>query len=375
MTDKRRIGRPPVLAEAVKQKIFADLVQGKRPGEPLPAEPELRRRYAASRNTVRRALAELEKKGALFRPPHGRPVVSPNLDLGMWKKFNGKLLGVSVASPYSALTDSFYRETLHAVMSGLEPTGIDLRLSARNWLWHLEYVRPAAHFASPEVVAFLFLGRQNAMVMESLLTLRRPSVATDFDASASGCDSYCFDNCNAGALLARRLAKLGHRRVTAIFEDPDKPSDKQDEAWAERRAGFLSEWRALNMPPADEILLRNRLFDIASQTALKIRLQRPPAVRPTAVLLPADWGAEATALAAAAGLTVPRDLTLVGCTHANVHSPLTGVRFDGWALGGLAVKGLLRLLRFPKPKKTNEKITRLKGVYVAGDTHAQTPDR
>ena len=83
------------------------------------------------------------------------------------------------------------------------------------------------------VVGLFLINRQTDKVLSSLRSLGKPMLSIDCNARADEITSCCFDNLSAGRFLAQRLAKLGHRRLAVVFEDPGKPEKEKDDSWKE----------------------------------------------------------------------------------------------------------------------------------------------
>jgi hypothetical protein len=65
----------------------------------------------------------------------------------------------------------------------------------------------------------------------------RPVISVDLDATTKGIDSVVFTDAEAGALAARHLLQLGHRRF-ALSEEANVEGFAWDPAWTRRRHGF-----------------------------------------------------------------------------------------------------------------------------------------
>ena len=79
-TDSWRTHAP--IYQDIATVIEREVLSGKwRPGDRIPAEPELMERFGASRGTLRLAIAELVKKGLLYRQSgRGTFVLDPELE-------------------------------------------------------------------------------------------------------------------------------------------------------------------------------------------------------------------------------------------------------------------------------------------------------
>ena len=128
------------------------------------------------------------------------------------------------------------------MMSGLVKMGLDVLWVTCDWrYWRRE--KPADHLALPTVLGIALYGRHATPVLASFRALEKPFLALDCNYVSEGIDSFCLANRQAGELLARRLYGLGHRNIVGIFESPAKSMESQDEAWKDRREGFVEQWK------------------------------------------------------------------------------------------------------------------------------------
>jgi DNA-binding LacI/PurR family transcriptional regulator len=285
-------------------------------------------------------------------------------------RYSGKQLGFSLIS-YDPFGDAFRRATFAAMDAEFRGIGVNWVVAARRWNY-LNIEKPADHFSLPAIIGLVLMEAHPAEILDSLKTLKKPMVAVDFDAVADGLDSFCFDNEGAGKLLARRLYKLGHRHVAAFFESPERSKALRDEAWFERRRGFLAEMERLGLPAPRQIFMEKRGHSPDNYQRLAQLLRQPSSERPTAVFVPTQgFLPPLRKIAAACGLNIPKDLTIVGCDALVDANEMTGVRFDPAEIGGAAAVHLLRLLLERREKTYRPTTVRFKGHYVAGKTHAR----
>ena len=122
-------------------------------------------------------------------------------------------------------------------------------------------------------------------------------------------------------LATRRLIEMGHRRIAYLAGGGGRHYSSSD-----RRAGYAGVMIDAGLPvhdlypPRDEPVHLTTIFDDA-----KAMLSSPAADRPTAFICEGDHPAMTLYHAAtAAGLSVPRDLSIIGLHHA----PLIGIGRD-----------------------------------------------
>lgn len=134
-------------------------------------------------------------------------------------------------------------------------------------------------------------------VMRAVTAARIPAVVVGL---AQPLDAVHADDETAGREATQHLLRLGHRRIAFIESDASLPAERA------RHAGYVSAMRAAGARP--------RTLSGNDATALT----RPD--RPTA-LLTAEDPAEVLAAAQQAGLSLPRDLSLIAFAAAPRQEP------------------------------------------------------
>jgi hypothetical protein len=341
----KRIGRPPRVAVELTNRIRKDWVDGRDLWFRLPPDERLVDEYGVNPKTIRAALDELIKAGKIIRKPFvGCFVVHARAR--WWHTHAGKNIAVYFSNPAGWMYERLSQNIIKGFIPLLVPINVNLVVSTQVFRWTKSVLAAKTNFKTPDVLGIILIGRPRADVFAAIQNVGKPLLALDFDAAEKGIDSFVFDNFSAGALLAGRLFKLGHRRVAAIFESFEKPIESCDEAWRARREGFLAKWKALGAPAPQifELLERGNLPSVFP--ALREVLKKTKAERPTAVLLPSDSGVDIRALAADCRLQIPQDLTVVGFGDVGSNLPLklqmTAVRFDGVELGNEALTHFLQ---------------------------------
>ncbi|WP_433159393.1 LacI family DNA-binding transcriptional regulator [Kribbella sp. CA-247076] len=112
------------------------------------------------------------------------------------------------------------------------------------------------------------------------------------------------DDEGGGRAAAELVIEAGHRRIAFVTGDPDAP------ATIARTRGFTTAMNAAGVPVEGTVVPAR--YSVSSNHAAALELLRRPD-RPTAILAANDRGATGVMLAAASlGLSVPRDLSVVG---------------------------------------------------------------
>lgn len=149
------------------------------------------------------------------------------------------------------------------------------------------------------------------------------------------------DNRQAGFLATQHLLDQGHRRI-AFLNGPREVAPT-----VLRLEGFRNAMRAANIPPRESWVVESK-YDPQLATELTRQLLSG-AERPTALIAANDRVAWAIIRAIQAhGLSVPRDLSVIGFDDAEESShftpPLTTVRIEWRAMAELATRMLLEIL-------------------------------
>ena len=203
-----------------------------------------------------------------------------------------------------------------------------------------------------QYVRSLLEKRVDGIIMNSVSMLSReqqaqlassgvPIVLLNRPASNHTFSTVCADNQAGGALAARYLLGLGHRKIAHLT------GPRQHGNLSDRARGFM---RALEsaQDPVRPIVLRGKFnFDGGAELAEKL-LEKHPEV--TAIFAANDvmaFGVVQTVIRR--GLRIPHDLSLIGFDNLEfsmiVHPPLTTIHQPKYQMGSAAVEILLRLAR------------------------------
>jgi LacI family transcriptional regulator len=169
---------------------------------------------------------------------------------------------------------------------------------------------------------------------------RHPVLVVGARADADGVPSIDVDNVDLARQAVRHMSGLGHRRIAYVGGN-DTVSNSRD-----RWRGFRDACQELDVSVSDRHVIRSpgwRLED-AERGTLTTSFRR--AGRPTAVFAAGYYFAlDVYAAAAAAGLRIPSDLSVVGVddppSAAHLSPPLTTLRQPLVQLGHEALTALL----------------------------------
>ncbi len=366
----KRLGRPPKRVETVLAQLKEDWVKGQRPGLRLPSENALAKQYNVSRPTIRNVLEQLQRMKLVVRKP------SAGCFVGRFPRVNSfvflqKEIGVSFARPYGALSDSFQVSILDGLLREISMVEMNLSVCGVEWRW-LGSQTPSAFFSPPHILGLFLIGRHDPHILDPLISMNKPLVGLDFDGTQEGIDSFVLDNAGAGEALAKRLHRLGHRRVVYLVESPEKEFHKRDEAWSERADGFFRAWAKFQAPAPTCFNIEMRGVYTGLLPQLEAALAAPPKQRPTAVVMPGYDGLRPIKeVLHRLRLEVGKDVTLVSYGHSSQYTEMTSVRFNGAELGRQACEHMLNLVCNQRPFSSKRKLVKVKGYYEAGNTHGR----
>lgn len=173
------------------------------------------------------------------------------------------------------------------------------------------------------------------------------------------------DEAMAGAMVAKHLLALGHRRLGHF-------AGRQVHSWAvARRRGFEEGIRL----SAQATWISVEVVDEAAEAhAMQLLGQNP---RPTAIFAATDHIAEVCyRTAAQLGLVIPRDLSIVGCGNLDIASwfnpPLTTVRQQPYQIGRRAAEIVVQRSQHPnRPPPLRELLPTM--MVVRSSTSAPLP--
>jgi DNA-binding LacI/PurR family transcriptional regulator len=249
---------------------------------------------------------------------------------------------VLARSPDTLRADSFFASFIAGLEQGLSAEGsaVLLRFVAD------ERAEEAAHRALAErgrvdgvVVADLRVADHRIALLTELglpaVTLNRPDVPSPFAAVRH-------DDAAAVQQVVAHLIALGHRRIGHVG-GPLRYLHARH-----RRDAWRAALRGHGLEPGPD--LEADFSARGGAEATHALLDRGPEERPTAIVYGNDTMAVAgTVVAQARGLTLPRDLSVVGFDDAelsaHVRPALTTVRTDPYAWGAVAARTLLDVVR------------------------------
>jgi LacI family transcriptional regulator len=238
------------------------------------------------------------------------------------------------------LQHPFFHEVLVGVKRHLGAAGYDLLLFAsereRTGVDPRSYLQRCLHHG---VAGVLLMGVDaDTPEIGRLARAALPVVSVDLELDGRATTWVTSDSEDGAAQAVTYLSSLGHRRIAHIAGPPDTTPGRA------RLRGFQRAMAANGLSYDDALVAYGDYYFDSGQAAMEslLALTDPP----TAVFAASDMMAMGAVRAVrAAGLSVPRDVSIIGfddSAAAGMSTPaLTSVRQDMQAIGAAAVEALL----------------------------------
>ncbi len=320
------------IVRILRSRVVRGIYAGKMPSGRLLAEE-----LGVNVTTIDLALAELRSLGIVRREArHGTFVVPASDRKGVGAQMAARLV-------CGGGKDTWYSGVVFGFEQACAARGIPMVL--RNLPMDGESDEPMEYAldagASGHCVGTCLLG---AVSVRQALRLRQaaaPVVAVDWEFEEPIIPSVSFDNIEAGALLARHLISLGHRRIVFV------EAGRGDPAMRDRAKGVEKVVAASGLPPVQRIVAP-RNWDAFVGRLLSV------SPRPAVIGWATSFAAYLMSRADAAGICVPEDLSVASFHDSPIVIPwgLTIAVLDCEALGRRALEALLDddLWRNPAPR-------------------------
>ena len=249
------------------------------------------------------------------------------------------------------LGSSYFNQVIRGIDAATAEIGYDLMLYTTHARSESE-AQHAAELASGNVDGLIFV---LAVEIENYVDrLRRqgvPFVLLDHDRDVPGSTFVTAANRRGARDAIDYLIGLGHRRIGFVTGTPGTSPAR------ERMAGYRDALREAEIPFDPALVVKGDFLEQRGTEATQELLALDP--RPTAIFTSADTAAFGAIKAArAAGLKVPRDVSIVGFDDipesSLVMPQLTTVRQPLQEMGATAVRLLRRLMDEPDttPRRT-----------------------
>lgn len=314
------------------------------PGDRLPTEFDLTKRFQVSRQTVRQAMAQLQKEGYLIQRQGSGTYVT---EFGREKKNTRRTMTIGVLSSY--ISNYIFPSIIRGIEQELSVSGYSMRLAATENRVDNEYTLLQRYLDNPV---------DGLIVEGTKTTLPNPNIALYRELSRQGTPlvflhaSYPelknevlvgMDDFEGGRLAVEYLAGKGHVRIAGIFKSDDRQG-------LERYAGFNEGLHQAGLPINDRWVRWFTTEDRDQSEYFKSGAWVSEFLGDaTAVVCYNDMTAVWLGrLLEAQGRRVPEDILLVSFDQSSYYE-MSGLRLVSFAhqkeeLGRVAAKKMLRLI-------------------------------
>jgi LacI family transcriptional regulator len=195
---------------------------------------------------------------------------------------------------------------------------------------------------------FLFHGLPNPSLIESLTRRGLPVISLGYDAARAGVTSFVPDYAQAAFLAVEHLVHLGHEHLGIVSGVFGATHPKI----LDLNHGIGLAYEKLGLPIEAQNIVYGDLSEDAGQAALDELLAHRPA--PTAIFAMSDSAALGVLAAARArGLSVPDDLSVIGCSDdlaaTTAHPRLTTIHLPAEEMAAAGIQEIDRLVREGAP--------------------------
>ncbi len=308
------------LYQQMKAAIIARIEDGTyRPGDRLPAEPEIADQFGVSRMTANKAILALVNEGWLTRKRKIGTLVADR------KSDSTSEFAPVVMAHYESMPqeDSYFQGLFWGLQSHLSGAGIELRTVMQDGL-HL----PKTVY-SMQVDPLIVIGTPRHMLEELIAYAQtgRRVVLVGCSFQGYGMVSVDSDNFFGASLAVKHLADIGHTKIGFVGGQP------HDTNTVDRQRGFRAaiSGRGLEDRPEWSIVSEGPMDDYDSRDKDRIAEILRSDDRPTAVFAGGSFVAMSViSVANSIGLRVPHDLSIVGYDDPpfiqHMNPPLTTIR-------------------------------------------------
>lgn len=311
--------------------------------KPLPTIEDVARRSGVSTATVSRVLNTPERVRAETRDK----VEAAVAELGYTPHFGGRALASNRTNTFGAviptMENAIFARGLQALQEALAEAGATLLVATSGYDPEKEAQQVRA-LLGRGVDGLVLIGESHGSDVYAMLERRGMPFVLVWTWRAD-CPHTCvgFDNRAAAREIAEAVLREGHREI-AMISGISRGNDRAEG----RILGVRDALAAQGLELRPERLIETKYSLEAGREAARTLLAASP--RPSAILCGNDVLAVGALVAAqAAGLSVPRDLSITGFDNidlsAVVSPPLTTVNVPHRRMGKTAAEILLRAAR------------------------------
>jgi len=322
------MSKPGKKRETVLQVVRSRIMRGVYTGK-LPGERVLATELGTDRKTVNAAMIRLEMLGLVRREP----------SRGMFVASAGEVPGAAGMLYLHLMFPKWVSEGGHMGMYGPFLYAFERAARQHRQNMSVTYANNAdeavattlEHARSPMCVGTCLCAIPlETRHLVSLAASSNPCVWADWDSDEAILPRVDFDNYGAGVLMAEKVLRFGHRRITEMVVSKNRAPVQEN-----RRKGFEDALGRAGLKPVS-----SPDWGVMSSGEIEAVLDSPE--RPTAIVCRfSDDAHNVMATARSRNIRVPEDLSVTVFTSVDREGPVSRVVFDVAQLGEESFKRLL----------------------------------
>ncbi|MES2462078.1 MAG: GntR family transcriptional regulator, partial [Armatimonadota bacterium] len=290
--------------------LLRTLVTGLQPGDRLPAQDELMRRYQVSDRTVLRSLEDLQRAGWIVRRPGSGTYVTDPRDRVV-NVFDSPTRSLTQSRTIAALAPHFFAASYLRLCADT--------LSARAESANLSLVCHANPIDNLQVIetlrplGFVLFSYPMAGIAEQLIARGHRAVVVGSPPAGVDPTVPCVfaDHEIGGHMAARHLLDLGHRRIAFAFDSQMRYPYRQHPRWAGHQQA-IRETRETGEPVSESVIDADMLAAWRKDATLAAAYFRQTEA-PTGITVWNDGAAIILlGILNRARLRVPEDISVIG---------------------------------------------------------------
>lgn len=293
--------------EEVRDQIIDWAITEKyKPNEKIPTESELMSLFNVSRDTIRRAISDLDAKQYIYRRQGSGIYLSDwkQSDLYLKKNKNIGVLTTHISNYIfpdiiRGIENTLYAESYSLLLSSTNNNIMFENINLKNLLAH----KIDGLILEPTKSAYQ---SHNIGYLNNIISQNIPFVMINASYFAIKAPSLRVDDFNGGKIATKHLISLGHKNIMGIF----KVDDSQG---INRLNGFIAECQINEIPPSPNQILTYLSEEVDSILPQRIKLILKSENRPTGIFCYNDQIAYMVLnIAHTLNLKIPEDLSIVG---------------------------------------------------------------
>lgn len=329
--------------EEVRDQIIDwAIIEKYKPNEKIPTESELMSLFNVSRDTIRRAISDLDAKQYIYRRQGSGIFLSDwkQSDLYLKKNKNIGILTTHISNYIfpdiiKGIENTLYAESYSLLLSSTNNNIMSENINLKNLLAH----KIDGLILEPTKSAYQ---SHNIEYLNNIISQNIPFIMINASYSAIRAPSLRVDDFSGGKIGTKHLISLGHKNIMGIF----KVDDSQG---INRLNGFITECQLNEIPPSNNQILTYLSEEVETILPQRIEVALKSDKRSTGIFCYNDEIAYMViGIAHTLKLKIPEDLSVIGFDDSllsKIMDPkLTSITHPKEKMGIDAAKLIIKLI-------------------------------